>query len=143
PRRVPGPRELPLEVTLEKLGPCQAKVHFTVPSAEFQALVRRQLAHMSQSVQMKGFRPGKVPPQIVEKQFGKQVKNEAIEHFVREAYEKAVGENTLKVVGFQRVNLDEVKILEGVDWEHSFEVSLRPEIELGEYKGVAIESEQA
>ncbi|MGH8310947.1 MAG: trigger factor, partial [Steroidobacteraceae bacterium] len=129
-----------MQVTVEKLGPCQAKIHFTVPSAEFQAAYRRGLQNISQNANMKGFRPGKVPVQIVEKQYGPQVKNDAIEHFVRQAYEQAVGENELKIVGFQRVNLDEVKILEGVDWAQSFEVSLRPEIELGDYKGIQIES---
>jgi trigger factor len=130
-----------VQVTVEKLGPCQAKIHFTVQSSEFQALYKRGLTNVSQNANMKGFRPGKVPPQIVEKQFGPQVKNDAIEHFVRQAYEQAVAEKELKIVGFQRVNLDEVKILEGVDWQQSFEVSLRPEITLGKYTGLAIESE--
>ncbi|MBL8857527.1 MAG: trigger factor [Planctomycetes bacterium] len=130
-----------MQVTVEQLGPCQAKIHFTVPSTEFQALYKRGLTNVSQNANMKGFRPGKVPPQILEKQFGAQVKSDAIEHFVRQAYEQAVAEKELKIVGFQRVNLDEVKILEGVDWEQSFEVSLRPEIKLGTYKGIAVESE--
>lgn len=133
-----------MQVTVEKLGPCQAKISFSVPSSEYHALYRRGLQHLGQNANMKGFRPGKVPPQILEKQFGAQVKNDAIEHFVRQAYDQAVKENDLKIVGFQRVNLDDVKILEGVDWQQSFEVSLRPEIQLGtEYKGVAIESELA
>jgi trigger factor len=137
-------RDPTVQVTVEKLGPCQAKIHFTVPSSEYHALYRRGLQNVGQNANMKGFRPGKVPPQILEKQFGTQVKNEAIEHFVRQAYDQAVKENDLKIVGFQRVNLDDVKILEGVDWQQSFEVSLRPEIHLGnEYKGVEIESELA
>lgn len=130
-----------MQVTLERTGPCQAKIHFTVPHDEWKATFRQGLQHISQNAQMKGFRPGKVPPQILEKQFGSQVRNDAIEYFVRKAYEQAVGENELKIVGFQRVNLDEVKILENVDWKQSFEVSLRPEITLGDYKGIEIESE--
>lgn len=130
-----------MQVTVEKLGPCQAKIHFTVQSSEFQAAYKRGLLNISQNANMKGFRPGKVPPQIIEKQYGTQVRSDAIEHFVRQAYEQAVGENELKIVGFQRVNLDEVKILDGVDWKQSFEVSLRPEIALGNYKGIEVESE--
>lgn len=130
-----------MQVTVEQLGHCQAKVHFTVPGDEFQGAVRRALAHAGRNVRMKGFRPGHVPAQVIEKQFGPQIKNDAIEHFVRQAFEQAVKENALKVVGFQRVNVDDVKILEGADFSHQFEVSLRPEIQLGEYKGLAIESE--
>jgi trigger factor len=130
-----------VQVTVEQLGHCQAKVHFTVPGDEFQGAVRRALANAGRNVRMKGFRPGHVPQQVIEKQFGPQIRNDAIEHFVRQAFEQAVKENSLKVVGFQRVNLDEVKVLEGADFSHQFEVSLRPEIQLGEYKGLAIESE--
>src|SRR4029077_1071402 len=85
--------------------------------------------------------PGKVPPQILEKQLGPQVRGEAIEHFVRQAFDKAVADHQLKILGFQRVNMDEVKILDGVDWTCAFEVSLRPDIELGNYKGVEVDSE--
>ncbi len=130
-----------MEVTLERLGPCQARIKFTVPSPEFQATYRRGLQNLSANANLKGFRPGKVPLQVIEKQYGAQVKTEAIEHFVRQAYEKAVGENELKIVGFQRVNVDDIKILDDVDWDCAFEVSLRPEVDLGDYKGIAIESE--
>jgi trigger factor len=130
-----------LQVTLEKLGPCQAKVHFTVPGDEFRGAVRRGLSNAGRNVRMKGFRPGHIPEKVIEKQFGAQIRNEAIEHFARQAFEQAVKENSLKVVGFQRINVDDVKILEGADFSHQFEVSLRPEVELGDYKGIEIESE--
>ncbi|MBL8862980.1 MAG: trigger factor [Planctomycetes bacterium] len=130
-----------MQVTVERLGPCQARIQFTVPSAEFQDTYKRGLQNVASNANMKGFRPGKVPLQVVEKQFGTQLRNDAVEHFVRQAYDQAVKEQGLKIVGFQRVNLDEVKIEDGRDWDCGFEVSLRPEIELTDYKGVAVESE--
>jgi trigger factor len=130
-----------VEVTVEKLGPCQARVSFTVPSAEFQGQVRRSLSEAGRNVRMKGFRPGHVPPAVIEKQMGPQVRRDAIEHFARQAYERAVTENKLKVVGSSRLDLDSISVLEGADLAQQFEVSLRPEIELGEYKGLSIESE--
>ncbi len=130
-----------MQVNVERLGPCQARIQFTVPSAEFQATYKRGLQNLASNANMKGFRPGKVPLQVVEKQHGPQLKNDAIEHFVRQAYDQAVKEKELKIVGFQRVNLDDVKIADGTDWDCGFEVSLRPEIDLKEYKGVKVESE--
>lgn len=130
-----------MQVNVERLGPCQARIQFTVPSSEFQATYKAGLQNLASNANMKGFRPGKVPVQVVEKQYGAQLKNDAVEHFVRKAYDQAVKEQELKIVGFQRVNLDEVKILDGVDWDCGFEVSLRPEIDLKEYKGVAVESQ--
>lgn len=130
-----------MQVTVERLGPCQARIQFTVPSSEFQATYKRGLQNAASNAQMKGFRPGKVPLQVVEKQFGAQLKNDAVEHYVRQAYDQAVKEKDLKIVGFQRVNLDDVKIQDGTDWDCGFEVSLRPEIDLKEYKGLKVESE--
>jgi trigger factor len=119
-----------VQVTVEKLGPCQAKVHFTVPGPEFHGAVRRAMADAGRNVKMKGFRPGHVPPQVIERQFGKQIRQQAIEHFVRQAFEQAVKENELKVVGFQRLDFEKVAVLEGADFVHELEVSLRPEIAL-------------
>lgn len=130
-----------MQVTVEKLGPCQAKVSFTVPKEEFQGAVRRALGEAGRNVRMKGFRPGHVPPQVIERQFGTEVRRGAIEDFVRKAFQQAVEENQLKVVGHPRVDLEAIRPLEGADWNSDFEVSLRPEIQLGEYKGIAIESE--
>lgn len=130
-----------MQVSVEKVGPCQAKVKFTVPGDEFQGTFRRALMNAGKNAKMKGFRPGHVPVQIIEKHYGVQIKNETIEHFVKQAFDQAVKENQLRVVGFQRVNLDDVKILEGTDFSHAFEVSLRPEFTLGDYKGVTVESQ--
>lgn len=130
-----------MQVSVEQVGPCQAKVKFSVPGDEFQGTLRRALQEAGKNAKMKGFRPGHVPVQIIEKHYGVQIRHETIQHFVNQAYERAVKENKLKVVGFQRVNLDEVKVLEGTDFDHAFEISLRPEITLGDYKGVKVESE--
>jgi len=130
-----------VQVTVEKLGPCQAKVSFTVPQAEFQGAIKRALGEAGRNVRMKGFRPGHVPPQVIEKQFGTEVRRGTVEDFVRKAFQQAVQENSLKVVGHPRVDLEKIQPLEGVDWTSTFEVSIRPDIELGTYKGISIESE--
>jgi trigger factor len=72
-----------VQVTVEKLGPCQAKVSFTVPKEEFQGAVKRALGEAGRNVRMKGFRPGHVPPQVIERQFGTEVRRGAVEDFVR------------------------------------------------------------
>jgi trigger factor len=137
----PGPARTAVQVTVERSGPCQAHVRFTVPSAEFQTAVRRALSEAGRNVKMKGFRPGHVPPQVIERQFGQQIRRDAAEHFARQAFEQAVKEHSLQVVGFQRLDLEKLPVLEGSDFSEQFEVSLRPVIELGLYKGLAVTSE--
>lgn len=130
-----------MQVTVEKLGPCQARVSFTVPSQEFQGALRKALGEAGRNVRMKGFRPGHVPAQVIERQFGKEIRRGTVEDFVRRAFQQAVEENQLKVVGSPSVDLESILPLEGADLSHQFEISLRPEIALSEYKGLAIESE--
>jgi len=133
-----------VQVTVEKLGSCQAKISFIIPGQDFHGTVQEALKERAASANLKGFRPGKVPVQIIEKQFGKEVRGAAIEHFVQQAFQKAVQEHQLKVVGFQRVNLDElIDLPAGQDLASNFEVSLRPEIVLGAYTGIEITSELA
>ena len=133
-----------MQVTVEKLGTCQAKITFTVPSQDFHGAVQSQLKQRAASANLKGFRPGKVPVQVIEKQFGTEVRGQTIEQFVQEAFQQAVKEHGLKVVGFQKVNLDELLNLpHGTDLSTGFEVSLRPEIVLGTYVGLEVTSELA
>ena len=54
-----------------------------------------------------------------------------------------MGENELKVVGFPKLDTDSITRLEGQDFSHEFEVSLRPEIDLTDYKGISVESQLA
>lgn len=130
-----------MEVTVEQSGSCEATVAVTVPWEEFQRQVERTLRKNSSNVRMKGFRAGKVPLAVLERQFGEQARNESLEHFLGEAFQRAIRENDLKPVGQQQVVVDEVKVEEGQFVQSSFHVSLRPEITLGEYKGLEVESE--
>lgn len=114
---------------------------FTVPRSEFEGEMRQQLRAAGRKVRMKGFRPGKVPPRVLERHFGGEARQRALEVFFNRAFEQAVREETLDTVGHQRVALEDIQIPEDADFSHSFEVSLRPALELVEYKGLRIESE--
>jgi trigger factor len=130
-----------LEVTVDQSGTCEATVAVTVPWSEFQLHVERALRQQGRNVRMKGFRAGKVPMAVLEKQFGEQARGETVEHFLGQAFRKAVAENDLKPVGQHQIVVDKVHLEQGQHLEASFQVSLRPEIELAEYKGLEVESQ--
>lgn len=130
-----------MQVSVERTGPCEARISFTVPRAEFEGELRQQLRSASHNVRMKGFRPGKVPPKLLEKHFGPEARRRALERFFERAFDQAVREEKLDTVGHQRVSLEEIELPEGADLSQSFEVSLRPSVELVTYKGLRIESE--
>jgi trigger factor len=127
-----------VQVTVERTQPCQARVSFTVPANEFESEFNKAVADFGQRVRMKGFRPGKVPADVVRKMQGPQLRHDVAVRFVQKAYEQAVTENKLRP--FQHPQLDIGEVLYGADFTRQFDLNLRPEFELGQYKGLEIES---
>jgi trigger factor len=130
-----------VQVSVERTGPCEAKVSFTVPREVFDREYKAALKASGKNVKMKGFRPGKLPMEILEREFGAQVRQHAVEHFLGQAYNKAVEDNEFKPVGHERVDASGIDLEGSTDLEHSFEISLAPEIELGNYKGLEVANE--
>jgi len=129
-----------VQVTVERTGPCVAKVSFTVPANDYDSEVARLLKQASTQIRMKGFRPGHVPAALVEKQHGKEIRHEARQRFLNEAYQKAVEGEKLRPLAHPRVDLGEPSVLSGLPFSATFELNLRPDFTLGEYKGLKAES---
>ena len=128
-----------LEVKVERTGPCQARVQFHVTAEELRKSREHELANLSKRVRLKGFRPGKAPRAMIEKQFGAEVDREVFEHFLNHAFETAVKEHSLRPAVYPRVDLAQSRPQAGQDWDQSFELLLRPELELGEIEGLEVE----
>lgn len=127
-----------MQVSVAKKEPCQAHVSFQVPQAEFDAEFQRALREVGKKARFKGFRPGHVPPAVVERFQGEQVRFEVAQRFLQQAYERAVKENELKPLAHPRIDIGKVE--PGADFAREFEVNLRPEFTLGDYKGLEVES---
>jgi trigger factor len=127
------------DVHVERTDLGTAKVSFTVSAAEFDRTVSQGLVNVGRRTRMKGFRPGKVPAKVLEKQFGEEVRRDAVQHFLNHAYDEACKKHELRPAAHPRINLDELKHEKGAPLVHEFEFYLRPEIKLADYKGLEIE----
>jgi len=132
-----------VEITCESAGPCEAHITFSIDRADFDRELKRALQESGRNVRMKGFRPGKVPASFLEKQFGQEARRQVVERFSQQAFQQAIEEHDLKPVGRQPIQLDGVDFDTPDGLKHGFDVSLRPTIDLGEYKGLSIQSELA
>ena len=83
---------------------------------------------VSKTVQLKGFRPGKVPPDVIKSQFGKAIYGEVIDKVLKETSEKAIKEKKIKVAGQPKINLKTFG--EGKDLSYTLEVDSFPEFKL-------------
>ena len=134
-------RSITLEVTCNNTGPCEARISFTIPREDFDSALDVALKESGKNVRMKGFRAGKVPRSFLEKQFGAEARRQVVEHFSQQAFRQAIDEHELKPVGRQSINLEGVDFDTPEGLQHEFDVSLRPTIDMGEYKGLEITSE--
>ncbi|MEZ6004830.1 MAG: trigger factor [Planctomycetota bacterium] len=130
-----------MEITVDTSGTNIAKVQFSVSKEDFDKEYKRGLNQVRSQARMKGFRPGKVPMPMIEKHHGAEVRDEVKQQFLSRAYSKAVEDNNLKPMAHPRVQKDDAKMEDGGGFSMAFEISLRPQFPMPDYKGMSIESE--
>jgi trigger factor len=118
-----------------------AKISFNVPAEEFDTEVKNGLRQASQNVRMKGFRPGKIPLKVLEKQYGDSIRGEVKERFIQKAYGQALEENKLKPIAHPRLTPEEMELQGDGSFKVEFEVPLRPSFDLPNYRGLESASE--
>ena len=85
-----------MQVSVENLGNLERKLTVRIPAEQYESQVKSRLAEVGRSVRLKGFRPGKIPPKVIEQRFGAQVRGEAISELIRNSFEQAVGQENLR-----------------------------------------------
>ncbi|MDO5325537.1 MAG: trigger factor [Clostridia bacterium] len=122
--------------TVEKISGNQVKIAFEIASEKFDEAVQKAYLKVRGRVNVPGFRKGKAPRKLIESMYGESVfYDDAFDILFPDEYEAAVKENDLKVV--DRPEVDEVKqIGVGKDLQFSIKVFVRPDVELGDYKGL-------
>jgi len=97
-----------------------------VPTADIEERVNTRLTEVGQQVRLPGFRPGKVPMNLLKKRFGEAVRGEVLEKAIDESTQAALVEKALKPAVQPKVEL--VKFEEGQDLEFSVQLEVLPEI---------------
>jgi trigger factor len=120
--------------TLDKL---ERRITITLPLADVQAEVEKQLKIRARSAKAPGFRPGKVPMKMVAQQYGYQVESDVLNDKVGRAFAAATDENQLRVAGFPKIEAKEGAAEGMVAFDATFEVY--PEVKVGDLSGAEIE----
>ena len=120
----------------EKVEKSQVALTVEVGAAEFEAAIEKAYQKMRKKINVPGFRPGKAPRKIIEGMYGAEVFfEEAINIAFPEAYEAAVKEQELQVVGYPEVEMVGEVTREGFTFKATAPVY--PEVTLGQYKGLS------
>lgn len=125
---------------VEKLENNTVSFEFSVSPEEFEAAVQKSYKKNVKKINLPGFRKGKAPRMLIEKTYGKEIFYEdAINFVLPDAYDKAVEENDLSPVAQPEIDLKDESIDPEKEIVFTAKVVVKPEFELGEYKGVKVE----
>lgn len=129
-----------MNVTVERVEN-EATLKITAPAAEVNAGYKKAVQKIADQANIPGFRKGKAPRAIIEMHYGKEaVKQEAFEIVANKAYSEALDQEKLIPVSDPKV--EESTFEEGKDMELTIKVTLKPEPELGEYKGLHVDKKE-
>ena len=122
----------------EKLEHSVVALTIEITKAEFEAAKDKAFKKSGKNITVPGFRKGKAPRKIVERHVGKDaVMQEAFDIIAPKAFQEALDEQKIEPV--TRPNIDIVTLEEGKDLVFKATVTPRPEVKLGEYKGLKVE----
>ncbi len=126
-----------MSVTVETLEKLERKITLTFPVTVIQSEVDSRLKRMAKTVKMDGFRPGKVPMNVVAQRYGYSVHYEVMNDKVGEAFATAANEAKLRVAGQPRITEKEGAPAGEVSFDAVFEIY--PEVKIGDLSTAAVE----
>ena len=130
-----------MSITVEKIATNKVKILFEVEAEKFDAAMAKAYLKVRNHVTVPGFRKGKAPRKMIENMYGGEgvFYDEAFELIFDEVYGPAVEENKIDVV--DRPEIEILEIGTGKNLKFACEVFVKPDVVLGDYKGVAVKKE--
>ena len=125
-----------MQVSIESSTGLERQLKIGVPADRVESEVAERLQKATKTVNIKGFRKGKVPLKVVKQQFGKGVRQEVVGEIVNSSFYEAIAQEKLQPVGQPRI--DDIKDAEGQDLEFLAVFEVYPEIKLADLSKVSI-----
>jgi trigger factor len=126
-----------MKVTVEELSPSKRALHVELPLDQVAATMETTLREWRRRVQLPGFRRGKVPPEIIQRRFQSDLKEEVLRELIPESYRQAVAQADLTPVSQPRV--EDVHFHDGEPLRYRAVVEVKPPVEVRDYRGILLE----
>ncbi|MBM4277869.1 MAG: trigger factor [Deltaproteobacteria bacterium] len=129
-----------MNITVEEISSVKKKVNVEIPQEQVTKEIESFYREVGKQAKIKGFRPGKIPKDILERHFKDYVKSEVIQKLIQETYPAALSEKDLHPVSPPVVDPGELE--SGKPFQYSATVEVKPEIKMEGYTGLNIEGKK-
>ncbi|ARU56304.1 MAG: trigger factor [Pseudomonadales bacterium] len=130
-----------MQVSIEATSNIERKMTIGVPSSQVEQEVEKRLQRTARTVRLNGFRPGKVPMNVVRRRFGDDVRQEVLGEVMRNAYVEALEQEKINPAGYPQFEAKQLESGQDLEFVATFEVY--PEIELADLSAIAVEKQVA
>lgn len=125
-----------METRIEQINQCEKEIFFSLDKTELEPHFEKAYSEAQKNIKMSGFRPGKVPKEMIRKQFGKSIELEATDAIMNEAFNNYLQENKIGFYGKPTVKEFDLK---DEYFKFSIVIEVTPDIQLTEYKDLVID----
>jgi len=129
-----------MQVSVEDVSSLTKMVKVVVPAEKVSTSLDKAYAKLRPEVSIKGFRKGKVPNKVLEKNYGERVKTEVADKLVKETYFDALEQTELDAVTHPEVK--NYNFSKDGTFNYDAHIAIKPEFKLGEYRNLEIEEER-
>ena len=117
-----------MKVTVESKKGLKTNLNVFIDKKTIDEKISARLTELSKTINLKGFRPGKIPIDVLKRQFGKAVYGEVLENILKETSSKAIEEKKIKIAGQPKLDLKSHG--EGKDLSYTLEIDELPSVKL-------------
>ncbi|MBW2122921.1 MAG: trigger factor, partial [Deltaproteobacteria bacterium] len=125
-----------MDVRVEELGPTRKKIHVVVPQEAVKKEIEDVYVALRKTAKVKGFRPGKIPREILKRYYNDYVTEQVISRLIESTYKGAISES--KILPVSLPNLENEGLTEGKPFRYSAVVEVEPEIKVDDYVGIPV-----
>jgi trigger factor len=126
-----------MQVSVQSTGGLEKRMHVELPAEEVERTIDEELARLSRTARLNGFRPGKAPMGVVRQKFGAQVRKQVVDDLLRSSFQSAANQQNLVPIGDPRIEGLSSAKGKGLSYAAVFEVL--PQVELKTVDGLEVE----
>ena len=132
-------QKMDLSVEIQDIGPCRKHVIVTVSEADIALIRSDSVDELSESAEVPGFRVGRVPKALLEKRFKEEITGQVKQKVLLQSLEQLSDDNSIDPINQPDIDVDSLDIPDSGDFRYEFDVEVRPEFDVPDYKGFTID----